>query len=118
MVRHFWTAVPLLFVTGFFGIMVMASCNARLQAETPSELRGRIIGIYVLLSGGVFPIGGFLVGPSPSGREYPRRSCATARVDSPRSGSSPSPGGDAGADSTPDPSPVGFTSPGQAKFCH
>ena len=61
-VRHFWTAVPLLFVTGFFGIMVMASCNARLQAETPGELRGRVIGIYVLLSGGVFPIGAFLVG--------------------------------------------------------
>jgi len=61
-VRHFWTAVPLLFVTGFFGIMVMASCNARLQTETPSELRGRVIGIYVLLSGGVFPIGAFLVG--------------------------------------------------------
>ncbi len=61
-VRQFWTAVPLLFVTGFFGIMVMASCNARLQAETPGHLRGRLMGIYVLLTGGVFPIGAFLVG--------------------------------------------------------
>ena len=61
-VRHFWTAVPLLFITGFFGIMVMASSNARLQAETPGALRGRVIGIYVLLTGGVFPIGAFLVG--------------------------------------------------------
>ena len=40
----------------------MASSNARLQAETPGALRGRIIGIYVLLTGGVFPIGAFLVG--------------------------------------------------------
>jgi predicted MFS family arabinose efflux permease len=61
-VHHFWMAAPLLFVTGFFGIMVMASCNARLQSEAPGELRGRMMGIYVLLSGGVFPIGAFLVG--------------------------------------------------------
>jgi predicted MFS family arabinose efflux permease len=61
-VRHFWTAVPFLFITGFFGIMVMASGNARLQAETPGELRGRVMGLYVLLTGGVFPIGAFIVG--------------------------------------------------------
>jgi len=61
-VRQFWMAAPLLFLTGFFGIMVMASCNARLQNEAPGELRGRVMGIYVLLSGGVFPIGAFLVG--------------------------------------------------------
>ena len=61
-VRHFWAAVPFLFVTGFFGIMVMASGNARLQAETPGELRGRVMGLYVLLTGGVFPIGAFIVG--------------------------------------------------------
>ena len=36
-VRHFWTAVPFLFITGFFGIMVMAGGNARLQAETPAR---------------------------------------------------------------------------------
>ena len=54
--------MPLLFVTGFFGIMVMASCNARVQGETPGELRGRVMGMYVLLSGGVFPIGAFMVG--------------------------------------------------------
>jgi MFS family permease len=54
--------VPFLFITGFFGIMVMASGNARLQAETPGELRGRVMGLYVLLTGGVFPIGAFVVG--------------------------------------------------------
>lgn len=60
--RQVSAAVPLLFVTGFFGIMVMAGSNARLQAETPGHLRGRVMGIYVLLTGGVFPIGAFLVG--------------------------------------------------------
>jgi MFS family permease len=61
-VRHVWTAMPCLFITGFFGIMVMASGNARLQAETPGALRGRVMGLYVLLTGGVFPIGAFVVG--------------------------------------------------------
>ena len=60
--RQFWVAVPLLFWTGFTGIMVMASGNARVQAETPAGMRGRVMGLYVLLTGGVFPIGAFLVG--------------------------------------------------------
>ena len=34
----------------------------RIQAETPGELRGRVMGLYVLLTGGVFPIGAFIVG--------------------------------------------------------
>jgi len=61
-VRQFWTAAPLLLMTGFFGIMVMAACNARIQGEARSHLRGRVMGMYVLLSGGVFPIGAFIVG--------------------------------------------------------
>jgi predicted MFS family arabinose efflux permease len=61
-VRHFWTAAPLLMLTGFCGIMVMAACNARIQGEARGELRGRVMGLYVLLTGGVFPIGAFIVG--------------------------------------------------------
>src|SRR5262249_31090927 len=62
MVRQFWTAAPFLLLTGFFGIMVMAGANARLQGEAPGALRGRVMGIYVLLTGGGFPVGAFLVG--------------------------------------------------------
>ena len=61
-VRQFWTAAPLLFTTGFFGIMLMAGCNTRLQLQAPPALRGRLMSLYVLLTGGVFPIGAFLVG--------------------------------------------------------
>jgi predicted MFS family arabinose efflux permease len=61
-VRQFWTAAPVLFLTGFCGIMVMAGCNARIQGEARGELRGRVMGMYVLLTGGVFPIGAFVVG--------------------------------------------------------
>ena len=60
--RHFWVAAPLLTLTGFFGIVLVASCNTRLQLAAPAELRGRVMSLYVLLSGGVFPIGAFLVG--------------------------------------------------------
>jgi predicted MFS family arabinose efflux permease len=61
-VRTTWMAVPLLFVTGFFGLMLVASCNTRLQLATPDELRGRMMSLYALVWGGVFPIGAFLVG--------------------------------------------------------
>jgi predicted MFS family arabinose efflux permease len=55
-------AVPLLFFTGFWGIMLMASCNTSIQLQTPDGLRGRVMSIYTWVSGGVFPIGAFIVG--------------------------------------------------------
>ena len=60
--RHVWTAVPLLFLTGFFGLVLVASCNTRLQLAAPDELRGRMMSLYTLVWGGVFPIGAFTVG--------------------------------------------------------
>jgi len=61
-VHSVWTAVPLLFVTGFFGLILVASCNTRLQLAAPDELRGRMMSLYTLVWGGVFPIGAFCVG--------------------------------------------------------
>ena len=60
--RHVWLAVPLLFVTGFAGLILVASCNTRLQLAAPDELRGRMMSLYTLVWGGVFPIGAFCVG--------------------------------------------------------
>jgi hypothetical protein len=57
-VRQVWVAVPLLFVTGFFGLLLVASCNTSLQLAAPDELRGRVMSLYTLVYGGVFPIGG------------------------------------------------------------
>ena len=54
--------MPLLFVTGFFGLILVASCNTRLQLAAPDELRGRMMSLYALVWGGVFPIGAFCVG--------------------------------------------------------
>jgi predicted MFS family arabinose efflux permease len=60
--RYLWVAVPLLFVTGFSGLLLVASCNTRLQLAAPDELRGRMMSLYTLVWGGVFPIGAFCVG--------------------------------------------------------
>ena len=60
--RHVWMAALLLFVTGFSGLVLVASCNTRLQLASPDELRGRMMSLYTLVWGGVFPIGAFCVG--------------------------------------------------------
>jgi predicted MFS family arabinose efflux permease len=61
-VRHFAVAVPILFVTGFSSIVAAAGSNSSLQISAPDDLRGRVMSLYTLVFGGVFPIGSFLVG--------------------------------------------------------
>jgi predicted MFS family arabinose efflux permease len=61
-VRHFWAAVPMLFVTGFAGIVTVTACNTAIQLGAPDELRGRVMGLYTWVSAGVFPFGSILVG--------------------------------------------------------
>jgi predicted MFS family arabinose efflux permease len=60
--RAFWPAVILLASVGFTGTIAVASCNTSLQLMAPDALRGRMMSLYTLLSGGVFPIGAFVVG--------------------------------------------------------
>ena len=59
---RFWLAVPCLFVTGFAGLVLVASCNTTLQLAAPDELRGRVMSLYTLVWGGAFPFGAFEVG--------------------------------------------------------
>ena len=61
-VFNFTVYVPLLFVTGYAGLKLMASCNTSMQLRAPDELRGRVMSLYTWVSGGIFPIGAFLVG--------------------------------------------------------
>lgn len=60
--RWFWMAAIVLAITGFAGTLVMAGCNTSLQLRAPDALRGRVMSLYTLLSGGIFPIGAFWVG--------------------------------------------------------
>ena len=61
-VHHLWAAVPMLFVTGFAGIITVTGCNTAIQLGAPDELRGRVMSLYTWVYGGVFPLGSFLVG--------------------------------------------------------
>jgi len=55
------TAV-LLFVSGIVVVLFMTTANTRLQLDVPDHLRGRVMGIYVLLFIGTTPIGSYLIG--------------------------------------------------------
>jgi MFS family permease len=59
-----WRAATatLLFVVGFTGVLCMTAANTRLQLQVPGHLRGRVMGIYVLLFVGTTPIGSYLCG--------------------------------------------------------
>lgn len=60
---HWWlVTIPLLIGTGFASSVYTATSNSRLQIVTPSHLRGRVMGIYMLLFAGSTPIGSLIVG--------------------------------------------------------
>jgi predicted MFS family arabinose efflux permease len=61
-VSSFVLALPVLFVIGIASIMAAAGCNSTLQLSAPDAMRGRVMSLYTLVFGGVFPIGSFLVG--------------------------------------------------------
>jgi predicted MFS family arabinose efflux permease len=60
--RQVWQAVVLLACIGLTGTAAVASCNTSLQLRAPDALRGRVMSLYSLLSGGIFPIGAFVIG--------------------------------------------------------
>jgi MFS family permease len=60
--RSVWLATVLLAAIGFAATLVNAGCNTSLQLAVPDALRGRIMSLYTLLSGGIFPVSAFFVG--------------------------------------------------------
>jgi MFS family permease len=61
-VRQFPVAMVLLFVIGYFGLVLVASCATAIQLTVPDALRGRLMSLYALVWGGVYPFGAFTVG--------------------------------------------------------
>ncbi|MDA8397762.1 MAG: MFS transporter [Actinomycetota bacterium] len=64
-----WYLLSLLVVAGggAASIVVSVTANTRLQLLVPDNLRGRVMGIYVLLMGGTTPIGSYLLGQVSGG---------------------------------------------------
>ena len=60
--RTFWPAGTLLAVVGFTATLAVTGCNTSLQLAAPDALRGRIMSLYTVLSGGIFPVSAFFVG--------------------------------------------------------
>ncbi len=60
--RSYPASLALVAVGGFAGIVASITANTRLQLLAPDEMRGRVMGIYVLLMGGTTPIGAFGLG--------------------------------------------------------
>ncbi|MFH0917190.1 MAG: MFS transporter [bacterium] len=59
-----WRSVTmgLMFLVGVSGVLFMITANTRLQLLVPGHMRGRVMGIYVLLFIGTTPIGSILIG--------------------------------------------------------
>jgi MFS family permease len=58
----FQLSAALLVALGFAGILFSTSANTLLQLSVPDALRGRVMGLYMLLFAGSTPIGGLLIG--------------------------------------------------------
>src|SRR5262249_61587923 len=58
----FWVAARLLVAVGFTGTLVVAGCNTSVQLAAPDAPRGRLMSLYTLISGGIFPVSAFFVG--------------------------------------------------------
>ncbi|HLA83027.1 MAG TPA: MFS transporter [Thermoleophilia bacterium] len=52
----------LMFAIGLSGVLFMTSANARLQLMVPENMRGRVIGMYILLFLGTTPISSVIIG--------------------------------------------------------
>lgn len=56
------TAFAALLLVGGVYIGILAGCNTTVQLRAPAHLRGRVLSIYLVSLGGVYPIGGLVQG--------------------------------------------------------
>ncbi len=60
--RIFWLNAALLFVCGAGLVMTFAMLNSLMQLTVPNEMRGRVVGIYMVAFRGGMPLGGLASG--------------------------------------------------------
>jgi MFS family permease len=70
-VRHFAVAAGILFLVGVMQIIFQNSCNTIVQVTVPDELRGRVMGVYMMVFAGATPVGASVVGSAAEGAGVP-----------------------------------------------
>jgi MFS family permease len=59
---EFWQLLPLSFIMGTAGGFYINMNQGLIQANTPPEMMGRIMGLYVMCQAGFMPIGALVIG--------------------------------------------------------
>jgi MFS family permease len=62
MVANLSLALPLLVITGACAVMSMTVTNTALQSQTPQEMRGRVLSIWIMITNGIAPFGNLVAG--------------------------------------------------------
>jgi predicted MFS family arabinose efflux permease len=57
-----WVAAALILGAGYSSMLMINTINATVQANTPDELRGRVMSFYVTVFAGSAPLGGLFAG--------------------------------------------------------
>ena len=70
-VRHFALAAVVLFLIGVMQIVFQNGCNTIVQVTVPDELRGRVMGVYMMVFAGATPLGASLIGTIAEGGGVP-----------------------------------------------
>jgi len=70
-VRHFAVAATILFLVGVMQIIFQNGCNTIVQVTVPDELRGRVMGVYMMVFAGATPVGASLIGSVAEGAGVP-----------------------------------------------
>lgn len=60
--RNFHLALPLIAGAGFGLMLFLSTSNSALQTSVPDEMRGRVMGVWALIFGGLTPLGSLEAG--------------------------------------------------------
>jgi predicted MFS family arabinose efflux permease len=70
-VRHFALAATVLFLVGVLQVVFQNGCSTIVQVTVPDELRGRVMGVYMMVFAGATPVGASLIGSVAEGAGVP-----------------------------------------------
>jgi MFS family permease len=70
--RWMWVSLIVLVPAGFFMMVDMAATNTLLQAMAPDRLRGRVMAVYSMMTGGMAPLGALTAGAAAERIGAPR----------------------------------------------